>query len=180
MPQLVSTAWKSASSFRGSDKRGGANGGRIRLQPQAGWESNEPDELAQVVRELEEIQKSSSTGVSFADLVVLGGVAAIEKAAKDAGVTVTVPFSPGRGDATQDMTDVESFAHLEPVADGFRNYLGKGAQSPAEFQLLDRANLLGLSAPQMTALVGRTAGAGCQLQGLQARCSHQQPGSADE
>lgn len=154
VPQLVSTAWKSASSFRGSDKRGGANGGRIRLQPQAGWESNEPDELAQVVRKLEEIQKSSSTGVSFADLVVLGGVAAIEKAAKDAGVTVTVPFSPGRGDATQDMTDVESFAHLEPVADGFRNYLGKGAQSPAEFQLLDRANLLGLSAPQMTALVG--------------------------
>ena len=112
VPQLVSTAWKSASSFRGSDKRGGANGGRIRLQPQAGWESNEPDELAQVVRKLEEIQKSSSTGVSFADLVVLGGVAAIEKAAKDAGVTVTVPFSPGRGDATQDMTDVESFAHL--------------------------------------------------------------------
>ena len=154
VPQLVSTAWKSASSFRGSDKRGGANGGRIRLQPQAGWESNEPDELAQVVRKLEEIQKSSSTGVSFADLVVLGGVAAIEKAAKDAGVTVTVPFSTGRGDATQDMTDVESFAHLEPVADGFRNYLGKGAQSPAEFQLLDRANLLGLSAPQMTALVG--------------------------
>ena len=154
VPQLVSTAWKSASSFRGSDKRGGANGGRIRLQPQAGWESNEPDELAQVVRKLEEIQKSSSTGVSFADLVVLGGVAAIEKAAKDAGVTVTVPFSPGRGDATQDMTDVESFAHLEPVADGFRNYLGKGAQLPAEFQLLDRANLLGLSAPQMTALVG--------------------------
>ena len=154
VPQLVSTAWKSASSFRGSDKRGGANGGRIRLQPQAGWESNEPDELAQVVRKLEEIQKSSSTGVSFADLVVLGGVAAVEKAAKDAGVTVTVPFSPGRGDATQDMTDVESFAHLEPVADGFRNYLGKGAQSPAEFQLLDRANLLGLSAPQMTALVG--------------------------
>ena len=154
VPQLVSTAWKSASSFRGSDKRGGANGGRIRLQPQAGWESNEPDELAQVVRKLEEIQKSSSTGVSFADLVVLGGVAAIEKAAKDAGVTVTVPFSPGRGDATQDMTYVESFAHLEPVADGFRNYLGKGAQSPAEFQLLDRANLLGLSAPQMTALVG--------------------------
>jgi catalase-peroxidase len=154
VPQLVSTAWKSASSFRGSDKRGGANGGRIRLQPQAGWESNEPDELAQVVRKLEEIQQSSSTGVSFADLVVLGGAAAIEKAAKDAGFTVTVPFSPGRGDATQEMTDVESFAHLEPVADGFRNYLGKGAQLPAEFQLLDRANLLGLSAPQMTALVG--------------------------
>ena len=164
VPQLISTAWKAAASFRGSDKRGGANGGRIRLQPQAGWESNEPDELAQVVRRLEEIQKSSTTGVSFADLVVLGGVAAVEKAAKDAGVDVTVPFSPGRGDATQEMTEVESFAHLEPVADGFRNYLGKSAQLPAEFQLLDRANLLNLSAPQMTALVGglRVLGANYQ------------------
>ena len=154
VPQLIATAWKAASSFRGSDKRGGANGGRIRLQPQAGWESNEPDELAQVVRKLEEIQKASSTGVSFADLVVLGGAAAVEKAAKDAGVNVTVPFSPGRGDATQEMTEVESFAHLEPVADGFRNYLGKGAQLPAEFQLLDRANLLTLSGPEMTVMVG--------------------------
>lgn len=154
VPQLVSTAWKAASSFRGSDKRGGANGGRIRLQPQAGWECNEPDELAQVVRTLEEIQKSSSTGVSFADLVVLGGVAAIEKAAKDAGYDVTVPFTPGRGDATQETTDVESFSHLEPVADGFRNYLGKGATMAAEFHLIDRANLLTLSAPEMTVLVG--------------------------
>ena len=154
VPQLVSTAWKSASSFRGSDKRGGANGGRIRLQPQAGWEANEPDELAQVVRKLEEIQKASGTGVSFADLVVLGGAAAIEKAAKDAGVDVAVPFTPGRGDATQEMTDVESFAYLEPKADGFRNYLGKGAPLPAEFQLIERASLLTLSAPEMTVLVG--------------------------
>jgi catalase-peroxidase len=154
VPQLVSTAWKAASSFRGSDKRGGANGGRIRLQPQAGWELNEPDELAQVVRKLEEIQKSSGTGVSFADLVVLGGAVGVEKAAKDAGFDVTVPFTPGRGDATQEQTDVESFAHLEPHSDGFRNYLGKGGQLPAEFRLVDRANLLGLSAPEMTVLVG--------------------------
>ena len=152
--QLVSTAWKAASSFRGTDKRGGANGGRIRLQPQAGWEANEPDELAQVVRKLEEIQNKSSTGVSFADLVVLGGCAAVEKAAKDAGVTVSVPFTPGRGDATQEMTDVESFSHLEPSADGFRNYLGKGSAMPAEFRLLDKAGLLTLSAPEMTVLVG--------------------------
>ena len=154
MSQLVSTAWKAASSFLNSDKRGGANGGRIRLQPQAGWECNEPDELAQVIRKLEEIQKNSSTGVSFADLVVLGGSAAVEKAAKDAGFDGTVPFHSGRGDATAEMTDVESFAHLEPVADGFRNYLGKAAPLPAEFQLLDKANLLNLSAPEMTVLVG--------------------------
>ena len=162
--QLVSTAWKAAASFRGSDKRGGANGGRIRLQPQAGWEVNEPDELAQVVRKLEEIQKSSGTNVSFADMVVLGGVAAVEKAAKDAGFDVTVPFSPGRGDATQEQTDVESFAYLEPTADGFRNYLGKGSELPAEYRLIDRANLLTLTAPEMTVLVGgmRVLGAGYQ------------------
>lgn len=154
VPQLVSTAWKAAASFRGSDKRGGANGGRIRLQPQAGWELNEPDELAQIVRKLEEIQKSSGTGASFADLVVLGGAVGVEKAAKDAGYDVTVPFTSGRGDATQDATDVESFAYLEPHSDGFRNYLGKGGQLPAEFRLVDRANLLGLSAPEMTVLVG--------------------------
>ena len=162
--QLVSTAWKAAASFRGSDKRGGANGGRIRLQPQAGWEVNEPDELAQVVRKLEEIQKSSGTNVSFADMVVLGGVAAVEKAAKDAGFDVTVPFSPGRGDATQEQTDAESFAYLEPTADGFRNYLGKGSELPAEYRLIDRANLLTLTAPEMTVLVGgmRVLGAGYQ------------------
>jgi catalase-peroxidase len=160
IPQLVSTAWKAAASFRGSDKRGGANGGRIRLQPQAGWEANEPDELAQVVRKLEQIQasfNSAQTGnkkVSFADLVVLGGSAAVEKAAKDAGFDVTVPFSPGRGDATQELTDVEAFAYLEPTADGFRNYLGKGGELPAEYRLIDRANLLTLTAPEMTVLVG--------------------------
>ena len=154
VPQLVSTAWKAAASYRDSDKRGGANGGRIRLQPQAGWESNEPDELAQVVRKLEEIQKASNTGVSFADLVVLGGVAAVEKAAKDAGVDITVPFTPGRGDATQEMTDVESFAYLEPKSDGFRNFAGKGNPLPAEYMLIDRANLLTLTVPEMSVLVG--------------------------
>jgi catalase-peroxidase len=154
VPQLVSTAWKAASSYRDSDKRGGANGGRIRLQPQAGWESNEPDELAQVVRKLEEIQKASGTTVSFADLVVLGGVAAVEKAAKDGGVDITVPFTPGRGDASQEMTDVESFAYLEPKSDGFRNFAGKGNPLPAEYMLIDRANLLTLTVPEMSVLVG--------------------------
>jgi len=154
VPQLVSTAWKAASSYRDSDKRGGANGGRIRLQPQAGWESNEPDELAQVVRKLEEIQKASDTKVSFADLVVLGGVAAVEKAAKDAGFDIKVPFTPGRGDATQEATDVESFAHLELKSDGFRNFAGKGNPLPAEYMVIDRANLLTLTAPEMTVLVG--------------------------
>lgn len=156
--QLVSTAWAAAASFRGSDKRGGANGGRIRLQPQAGWEVNQPDELAQVLRTLEGIQESfNSSGtakVSFADLVVLGGCAAVEKAAKDAGHDITVPFAPGRTDASQEQTDVESFAVLEPKADGFRNYLGKGNPLPAEYLLLDKANLLTLSAPEMTVLVG--------------------------
>lgn len=134
VPQLVSTAWKAAASYRNSDKRGGANGGRIRLQPQAGWESNEPDELAQVIRILEGVQESFNAGdkkISFADLVVLGGAAAVEKAARDAGFDITVPFTPDRGDATQEQTDVESFSYLEPTADGFRNYLGKGAQIPA-------------------------------------------------
>ncbi|CAA0119572.1 Catalase-peroxidase [Mycolicibacterium vanbaalenii] len=155
--QLVSTAWKAASSFRVSDKRGGANGGRIRLQPQLGWEVNEPDELAQAIRTLEGIQQafnSEATAVSFADLVVLGGVVGVEKAAREAGFDVAVPFTSGRGDATQEQTDAESFSYLEPEADGFRNYLGKGGQLPAEFRLVDRANLLGLSAPEMTVLVG--------------------------
>ncbi|AKN17023.1 catalase/peroxidase HPI [Mycobacterium haemophilum] len=158
--QLVSTAWAAASSFRGSDKRGGANGGRIRLQPQAGWEVNEPDELAQVVRTLEGIQESfnssanGNTKVSFADLVVLGGCAAVEKAALNAGHPVMVPFRPGRADASQEQTDVESFAVLEPKADGFRNYLGKGNPLPAEYMLIDKANLLTLSTPEMTVLVG--------------------------
>ncbi|MGQ5578037.1 catalase/peroxidase HPI [Streptomyces sp. ZS0098] len=157
---LVSTAWAAASSFRGSDKRGGANGGRIRLEPQRGWEANDPDRLAGVVRALEGVQEAfnaQQTGgkrVSFADLVVLGGVAAVEKAAMDAGFDVEVPFTPGRVDATQEQTDVESFAALEPTADGFRNYLGKGNRLRAEYLLVDKANLLTLSAPEMTVLVG--------------------------
>ncbi|MFK0060234.1 catalase/peroxidase HPI [Streptomyces werraensis] len=157
---LVSTAWAAASSFRASDKRGGANGGRIRLEPQRGWEINEPDRLAGVIRALEGVQEAfnaAQTGgkqVSFADLVVLGGVAAVEKAAKDAGFDIEVPFTPGRVDATQEQTDVESFAALEPTADGFRNYLGKGNRLQAEYLLVDKANLLDLSAPEMTVLVG--------------------------
>ncbi|MBV1936589.1 catalase/peroxidase HPI [Streptomyces sp. BV286] len=155
--ELVSTAWASASSFRGSDKRGGANGARIRLQPQSGWEVNNPDQLATVLRTLEGIQQEFNSGakkVSLADLIVLGGAAAVEKAAKDAGHAVEVPFTPGRVDASQEQTDVESFAALEPTADGFRNYLGKGNRLPAEFLLLDKANLLNLSAPELTVLVG--------------------------
>ncbi|MGF0175557.1 catalase/peroxidase HPI [Streptomyces sp. Marseille-Q5077] len=155
--QLVSTAWASASTFRGSDKRGGANGARIRLQPQNGWEVNDPDQLAQVLRVLEGVQSAFNSGakkVSLADLIVLGGAAAVEKAAKDAGFDVEVPFTPGRVDATEEHTDAESFAALEPTSDGFRNYLGKGNRLPAEYLLLDRANLLTLSAPQLTALVG--------------------------
>jgi catalase-peroxidase len=154
---LVSTAWAAASSFRGSDKRGGANGGRIRLEPQNGWEVNNPDQLATVLRTLEGIRQSFNAGgknISLADLVVLAGGAAVEKAAADAGVTVEVPFTPGRTDASAEQTDTESFSHLEPKADGFRNYLGKGVRLPAEYLLIDKANLLTLSAPQMTVLVG--------------------------
>ncbi|WP_460867131.1 catalase/peroxidase HPI [Rhodococcus aerolatus] len=152
--QLVKTAWGAASSFRGSDKRGGANGGRIRLEPQRSWAVNEPDELGGVIRTLEGIQSSFSGTVSFADLVVLGGCAAVEKAAADAGHPVTVPFTPGRTDASQEMTDEESFSWMEPSSDGFRNYVGKADRLPAEYLLVDRANLLTLSAPEMTVLVG--------------------------
>jgi catalase-peroxidase len=157
--QLVSTAWASASTYRGSDKRGGANGGRIRLEPQSGWEVNDPDQLATVVRTLEGIaeafnDREDDKRVSFADLVVLAGSAAVEKAAREAGYDVSVPFTPGRTDAGQEQTDVDSFAALEPAADGFRNYLGKGLRLPGEYQLIDRANLLTLSAPEMTVLVG--------------------------
>ncbi|MFB8206727.1 catalase/peroxidase HPI [Streptomyces sp. NPDC056010] len=158
--ELVSTAWASASSFRGSDKRGGANGARIRLEPQSGWEVNDPDRLAGVLRTLQSVQESFNAEqqggkqVSLADLIVLAGAAGVEKAAKDAGTDIEVPFTPGRVDASQEQTDVESFVELEPVADGFRNYLGKGNRLPAEYLLLDRANLLNLSAPEMTVLVG--------------------------
>ncbi|MGP3971900.1 catalase/peroxidase HPI [Streptomyces sp. 6N223] len=158
--ELISAAWASASSFRGSDKRGGANGARVRLEPQRDWEVNDPDQLATVLETLESIQKSfnaAQTGgkqVSLADLIVLAGCAAVEQAARNAGVEVTVPFTPGRVDASQEQTDAESFAALEPTADGFRNYLGKGNRLPAEYLLIDRANLLTLSAPEMTVLVG--------------------------
>ncbi|MGH2933010.1 MAG: catalase/peroxidase HPI [Gaiellaceae bacterium] len=152
--QLVSTAWAAASTFRGSDKRGGANGARIRLEPQNGWEVNQPDELATVLSTLEGIQESFDAKVSLADLIVLGGCAAVEQAAKSGGHDVDVPFTPGRTDASQEQTDVESFEALEPNADGFRNYLGEGNVLSAEYLLIDKANLLTLSAPEMTVLVG--------------------------
>jgi catalase-peroxidase len=155
--QLVKAAWASASTFRIGDKRGGANGARVRLDPQIDWEVNDPQELRRTLSALEGVQSSfnaSGTQVSLADLIVLGGCAAVEKAARDAGFDVSVPFTPGRTDASLEWTDVDSFTHLEPDADGFRNYLGKGHQLPAEYLLVDRANLLNLSAPQMTALVG--------------------------
>jgi catalase-peroxidase len=153
--QLVSTAWASASTFRGSDKRGGANGARIRLSPQKDWEVNQPAELKTVLGKLEAIQKEFGKKVSLADLIVLGGCAAVEKAAKDAGIDVKVPFTPGRADASQDQTDVESFAPLEPRADAFRNYIGKKQQFMApEEALVDRAQLLRLTGPEMTVLLG--------------------------
>ena len=154
--QLVATAWASAATFRGGDKRGGANGARIRLAPQKDWEVNQPAELKKVLQKLEAIQKDFNSGkkkISLADLIVLGGCAAVEAAAKKGGHDVKVPFSPGRTDASQEQTDVHSFAVLEPTADGFRNYLRKGHQSPAE-ELVDRAQLLTLTAPEMTVLVG--------------------------
>jgi catalase-peroxidase len=153
--QLVSAAWASASTYRGSDKRGGANGARVRLSPQKDWEVNDPAQLKTVLGKLEAIQKESGK-ISLADLIVLGGVAAIEKAAKDAGVDVKVPFTPGRADASQDQTDVESFAPLEPRMDGFRNYVnGKRMQfMQVEEALVDKAQLLRLTGPEMTALIG--------------------------
>jgi catalase-peroxidase len=153
----VATAWAAAASFRGTDKRGGANGARIRLAPQKDWEANEPAELAKVLQSLEGIQQDFQSGgkkVSLADLIVLGGCAAVEQAAKNAGYDITVPFAPGRTDASQEQTDVDSFAVLEPTADGFRNYLQTGEKLPPEQRLLDRANLLTLTAPEMTVLIG--------------------------
>ena len=162
--QLVSTAWASAATFRGSDKRGGANGARIRLAPQKDWEVNQPTELAKVLQKLQAIQKdfngaqnaiqSGGKKVSLADLIVLGGCAAVEEAAKKAGHGIQVPFSPGRTDASQEQTDVHSFAPLEPTSDGFRNYLRKEHEGSAAELLVDRANLLTLTAPEMTVLVG--------------------------
>ncbi|MGW4440969.1 catalase/peroxidase HPI [Streptomyces sp. NPDC004596] len=180
--QLVTTAWASASTFRGSDKRGGANGARIRLEPQRGWEVNQPDQLALVLRTLEGVQQefNASAGgkhVSLADLIVLGGAAAVEKAAKEGGFQVEVPFTPGRVDAGEEHTDAESFEALEPTADGFRNYLGKGNRLPAEFLLLDRANLLTLSAPEMTVLVGGLRVLGVGPEGSQLGIFTRTPGS---
>ncbi|MFI9167906.1 catalase/peroxidase HPI [Streptomyces lincolnensis] len=180
--QLVSTAWASASTFRASDKRGGANGARIRLEPQRGWEANDPDQLATVLRTLEGVQQEFNAGsgakkVSLADLIVLGGAAAVEQAAKEAGFQVQVPFTPGRVDATEEHTDVESFAALEPTADGFRNYQGKGNRLPAEYLLLDKANLLSLSAPEMTALVGGLRVLGANHQQSQLGVFTSTPGS---
>lgn len=158
--QLVATAWAAASSFRGSDKRGGANGGRLRLAPQKSWPANQPGQLANVLAKLEGIQKefnSAQTGgkkISLADLIVLAGGAGVEQAAKNAGHSVTVPFSPGRMDASQEQTDVDSFGYLEPIADGFRNYLKQQYRVPAEKLLIDKAQLLTLSAPEMTVLLG--------------------------
>ena len=157
--QLVSTAWASASTFRGSDKRGGANGARIRLAPQKDWEANQPAQLAKVLGTLERVQKEFNGGqsggkkVSLADLIVLGGSAGIEQAARNAGHTVTVPFTPGRTDASQDKTDTASFAVLEPVADGFRNYQKERYSVSAEELLIDRAQQLTLTAPEMTVLI---------------------------
>ncbi|MEY9856268.1 catalase-peroxidase [Catenulispora sp. GAS73] len=158
--QLVTTAWAAAASFRGSDKRGGVNGARIRLEPQSGWEVNEPEKLAPVLRKLEGVVSAFNEGasggkkVSLADVIALAGAAGVEKAAKDAGFDVAVPFHPGRTDATQEQTDIDSVAYLEPRADGFRNYQGKDTSFPAEYLLLDKANLLNLSAPELTVLVG--------------------------
>ncbi|MFI1520395.1 catalase/peroxidase HPI [Kitasatospora cineracea] len=179
--QLVSTAWAAAASFRGSDKRGGANGARVRLEPQRGWEVNDPEQLAQVLRVLEGVQQEFNAQggkqVSLADLIVLGGTAAVERAAKEGGVEVEVGFRPGRVDATQEKTDVESFAALEPQADGFRNYQGKGTRLPAEYLLVDRANLLNLSAPELTVLVGGLRVLGANTGGSQHGVFTDRPGT---
>ncbi|KIA61036.1 catalase/peroxidase HPI [Nocardia vulneris] len=183
VPQLVKTAWASASSFRSTDKRGGANGARIRLEPQKSWELNEPAELAKVLPVLEQIQQDfngSAAGgkqVSLADLIVLAGAAAIEKAAKDAGHAVTVPFAPGRTDATQENTDVESFAVLEPRADGFRNYVRAGEKAPLERLLLERAYLLDVTAPELTVLIGGLRALGANYGGTEHGVFTQRPGT---
>src|SRR5690606_3623455 len=151
--ELVSTAWAAAASFRGSDKRGGVNGARIRLAPQNGWEVNNPAQLSKVPNVLQGIADGYDKAVSLADVIVIAGAAAIEKAARDAGVEITVPVTVGRVDASAEQTDVESFGHLEPKHDGFRNFEGKGTM-PAEYELIDRANLLTLTVPETTVLVG--------------------------
>jgi catalase-peroxidase len=177
--QLATTAWASAATFRSTDKRGGANGARIRLEPQRSWTVNQPEQLDAVLAKLTEIQSEFNSGakkISLADLIVLGGVAAVEKAARDAGVAVTVPFHPGRTDATQEQTDVESFKVLEPRADGFRNYARPGEKLPLETLLLDRAYMLGLSAPEMTVLVGGMRALGTNVGGTRHGVLTDRPG----
>ncbi|MBS1886984.1 MAG: catalase/peroxidase HPI [Actinobacteria bacterium] len=179
--QLVSAAWASASTFRGGDKRGGANGARVRLEPQKDWEVNDPAELAQVLTVLEKVQGDFNAAgghqVSLADLIVLAGCAAVERAAADAGLAVEVPFTPGRTDATQEMTEVDSFGYLEPAADGFRNYLRDDHGLPGEYLLVDRANLLTLTAPEMTVLVGGLRVLGANSGGSQAGVLTDKPGT---
>ncbi len=184
--QLVSTAWASAASFRGTDMRGGANGARIRLAPQRDWEVNDPAELGTVLQTLEQIQQefngSQSGGkkISLADLIVLGGSAAVERAARNAGHDVTVPFVPGRTDASQEQTDVEAFRVLEPTADGFRNYLRPGEKLPAEARLLDRANLLTLTAPELTVLIGGMRALNANCRSIPARRLHRPARDVDQ
>ena len=183
IPQLISTAWASASTFRGSDKRGGANGARIRLEPQKDWEVNQPAQLAKVLETLEGIQKAfngaqaSGKKVSLADLIVLGGCAAVEQAAKAGGHDVQVPFAPGRTDATQEQTDVDSFSVLEPIADGFRNYQKAEYSVSAEELLLDKAQLLTLTAPEMTVLIGGMRALGANYAGSQHGVLTKRPGT---
>ena len=180
VPDLVSTAWASASTFRGGDKRGGANGARVRLAPQKDWAANNPPRLAKVLSALEGIQAdfngAGGNQVSLADLIVLGGTAAVEKAAKDAGESVSIPFSPGRTDATQAQTDVDSFVPLEPFADGFRNYLKAASAVPAEQLLVDKAQQLTLTAPEMTALVGGLRALGVTADGSKDGALTSRPG----
>jgi catalase-peroxidase len=181
--QLVATAWKAAASFRGTDKRGGANGARIRLEPQKNWTSNEPEELQRVLSVLEQVQagfNGTQTGgkkVSLADLIVLGGCAAVEQAARDAGVEITVPFAPGRTDASQEQTDVESFTVMEPKYDGFRNYLRPGEKMPPEHLLIDRAYMLNLTPPEMTVLVGGMRALGANYGGTRHGMFTDRPGT---
>ena len=184
--ELVSTAWAAASTFRGSDKRGGANGARIRLAPQKDWEVNQPAQLSKVLTILEDIQgafNSSASGgkkVSLADLIVLAGCAGVEQAAKNAGHVLTVPFTPGRMDASPEQTDAESFAVLEPIADGFRNYLRGSYSIPAESLLIDKAQLLTLTAPEMTVLIGGMRVLNINFGRRTARRLHQATGVSDQ
>ncbi|HAH51251.1 MAG TPA: catalase-peroxidase, partial [Balneola sp.] len=175
--ELVSTAWASASTYRNSDKRGGANGARVRLAPQKDWEVNNPEQLEKVLKIYEGIQSDFSKEVSMADLIVLGGCAGIEKAAKEAGHEISVPFTPGRADATAEQTDVESFAWLEPSADGFRNYFAPKHTTTAEEMLVDKAQLMTLTAPEMTVLVGGMRVLGTNFDGSKKGVFTDKPGT---